>query len=159
MICEKILGKLTDGEFSGKKVDYVDIHWDEAFKKLHRKTSQGGTELGIRLDDSVLTRGLNQDDVLAVEGDTVYAVNIPPCEVIVVTVDEHHPHMVAKVCYESGNRHAPLFWGAEEGTFITPYNEPMKVMLDKLHGVSTEVKESKLDFDRRISASVHSHTH
>ena len=77
MICEKILGKLTDGEFSGKKVDYVDIHWDEAFKKLHRKTSQGGTELGIRLDDSVLTRGLNQDDVLAVEGDTVYAVNIP----------------------------------------------------------------------------------
>ena len=57
MICEKILGKLTDGEFSGKKVDYVDIHWDEAFKKLHRKTSQGGTELGIRLDDSVLTRG------------------------------------------------------------------------------------------------------
>lgn len=79
MICEKILGKLTDGVFSGKKVDYVDIHWDEAFKKLHRKTSQGGTELGIRLDDSVLTRGLNQDDVLAVEGDTVYAVNIPPC--------------------------------------------------------------------------------
>ena len=58
MICEKILGKLTDGVFSGKKVDYVDIHWDEAFKKLHRKTSQGGTELGIRLDDSVLTRGL-----------------------------------------------------------------------------------------------------
>ena len=159
MMCEKILGKLTDEEFSGKKVDYVDIHWDEAFKKLHRKTSQGGTELGIRLDDSVLTRGLNQDDVLAVEGDTVYAVNIPPCEVIVVTVDKHHPHMVAKVCYEIGNRHAPLFWGAEEGTFITPYNEPMKVMLDKLHGVSTEVKESKLDFDRRISASVHSHTH
>ena len=38
MICEKILGKLTDEEFSGKKVDYVDIHWDEAFKKLHRKT-------------------------------------------------------------------------------------------------------------------------
>ena len=107
----------------------------------------------------MLTRGLNQDDVLAVEGDTVYAVNIPPCEVIVVTVDEHHPHMVAKVCYEIGNRHAPLFWGAKEGTFITPYNEPMQVMLDKLHGVSTEVKESKLDFDRRISASVHSHTH
>ena len=36
MICEKILGKLTDEEFSGKKVDYVDIHWDEAFKKIGR---------------------------------------------------------------------------------------------------------------------------
>ena len=159
MLCEKILGKLKDFDLTGKTVEYVDIEWHEAFKKIHRKTTDSGREVGIRLDDSVRTRVLNQDDVLAVEGDTVYAVNIPPCEVIVVTVDKHHPHMVAKVCYEIGNRHAPLFWGAEEGTFITPYNEPMKVMLDKLHGVSTEVKESKLDFDRRISASVHSHTH
>lgn len=146
-------------EFSGKKVDYVDIEWDEAFKKLHRKTSQGGADIGIRLDDSVLTTGLNQGDVLGVEGDTVYAVNIPACECIVVKIDEHHPHMVAKACYEIGNRHAPLFWGEADGEFITPYNEPMKVMLDKLHGVSTEVKEIKLDFDKRISASVHSHTH
>ncbi|MGN0355649.1 MAG: urease accessory protein UreE [Muricoprocola sp.] len=159
MICEKILGKVKDEEFSGKKVDYVDIQWDEAFKKLHRKVSQGGKEVGIRLDDSVLTRGLNQDDVLAVEGDAVLAVNIPPCEAIIIHIDEHHSHMVAKVCYEIGNRHAPLFWGEEEGTFVTPYNEPMKVMLEKLHGVKVEVKDYKLDFDRRISASVHSHTH
>ena len=159
MICEKILGKTGEPEFAGKKVDCVDIHWDEAFKKLDRKVSQGGTERGIRLDDSVLTRGLNQDDVLAVEGDTVYAVNIPPCEAILVHVDAHHPHMVAKVCYEIGNRHAPLFWGEEENSFVTPYNEPMKVMLEKLHGVTVQVKETKLDFDRRISASVHSHTH
>ena len=45
------------------------------------------------------------------------------------------------------------------GTFITPYNEPMCVMLNKLHGVTTEVRDIPLDFDRRISASVHSHTH
>ena len=49
MICEKILGKLTDGEFSGKKVDYVDIHWDEAFKKLHRKTSQNAASAWMTL--------------------------------------------------------------------------------------------------------------
>lgn len=159
MICEKILGNVKDEVFSGKKVDYVDIHWDEAFKKLHRKTSNAGVEMGIRLDDFVLTRGLKQDDVLAVEGDTVFAVNIPSCEAIVVHIDEQHACMTAKVCYEIGNRHAPLFWGEEERTFITPYNEPMRVMLDKLHGVKTEIKDVKLDFDRRISASVHSHTH
>ncbi len=159
MICEKILGKVTDGKFKGKKVDYVDIFWDEAFKKLHRKTSGNGVEIGIRLDDSVLTKGVNQDDVLAVEGDTVFAVRIPPCECLIVRIDPHHPEMTAKVCYEIGNRHAPLFWGKDEGTFITPYNEPMRVMLEKLHGVSAEVAEVQLDFDRRISASVHSHTH
>ena len=69
MICEKILGNAKDEKFFGKKVDYVDIQWDEAFKKLHRKTSSSGIEIGIRMDDSILTRGLKQDDVLAVEGD------------------------------------------------------------------------------------------
>ena len=159
MICEKILGNAKDEKFFGKKVDYVDIQWDEAFKKLHRKTSSSGIEIGIRMDDSILTRGLKQDDVLAVEGDTVFAVNIPPCRALVVRIDKNHPHMTAKVCYEIGNRHAPLFWGEEAGTFITPYNEPMCVMLNKLHGVTTEVRDIPLDFDRRISASVHSHTH
>lgn len=159
MICEKILGKVTDVEFTGKNVDYVDIFWDEAFKKLHRKKSEGGVEIGIRLDDSVLTRGLNQGDVLAVEGNTVFVVRIPPCEGLVVRIDSHHPEMTAKVCYEIGNRHAPLFWGNEPGTFITPYNQPMRVMLEKLHGVSVEAAEVQLDFERRISASVHSHAH
>ena len=76
MICEKILGKIQDAEFAGKKVDYVDFPWDEAFKRLHRKKTRAGVDIGINLDDSVLVRGLNQDDVLAVEGDTVIAVNI-----------------------------------------------------------------------------------
>ena len=159
MICEKLLGKVSDAEYCGKKIDYVDICWDEAFKKLHRKTSAGGVEIGIRLDDSILTRGLKQDDVLIAEGDTVYAVNIPPCRAIIIRIDAGHPHMTAKACYEIGNRHAPLFWGEEDGVFITPYNEPMRVMLEKLHGVETEIADVKLDFDRRISASVHSHTH
>ena len=67
--------------------------------------------------------------------------------------------MSAKVCYEIGNRHAPLFWGDQENTFITIYNEPMMVMLEKLHGVRAEKKTLKLDFDRRISASIHNHHH
>ena len=55
--------------------------------------------------------------------------------------------MVAKVCYEIGNRHAPLFWGDQEREPLSLlYNEPMKVMLDKLHGVSTEVKDSETGF-------------
>ena len=63
-----------------------------------------------------------------------------------------------KVCYEIGNRHAPLFWG-ENDTFITIYNEPMLLMLQKLHGVTAEKELKKLDFDQRISASIHNHHH
>ena len=107
----------------------------------------------------MLTRGLFQDDVIGEEDGAIIAVNTPPCEVIEVSLEPGHEKYVAKVCYEIGNRHAPLFWGDQENTFITIYNEPMMVMLEKLHGVRAEKKTLKLDFDRRISASIHNHHH
>ena len=58
--------------------------------KSHKKVSDEGREVGIRLDNDILTKGLNQDDVLGVDGDTVIAVNIPPCDVIVAKVAENH---------------------------------------------------------------------
>ena len=98
MLCEQILGTLSDEQFKNLKVDYVDIEWHEAFKKLHKKKTQEGRDLGISLGNEILTRGLNQDDVLGVDGDTVIAVNIPACEALVMTVD-NDVRMVAKVCY------------------------------------------------------------
>lgn len=158
MLCEQILGKLEETDISGRKLEYVDIEWHEAFKKIHRKVTDKGREVGIRMDDSVLTRGLLQGDVIYSDENLVIAVNTPPCEIIQVSLMEGHEKMAAKVCYEIGNRHAPLFWGTED-TFITIYNEPMMVMLSKIHGVTVVKKTEKLDFDRRISASVHNHHH
>ena len=64
MVCEKVIGKLKDVDITGKTVEYVDIEWHEAFKKIHRKVTGQGREVGIRMDDSILTRGLFQDDVI-----------------------------------------------------------------------------------------------
>ena len=80
-------------------------------------------------------------------------------DVAVAQVDAHHPHMIAKLCYEIGNRHATLFWGNDDHTFITPYTEPMLVMIQKLHGVTATVKTLSLDFNKAISASINAHTH
>ena len=140
MVCEKVIGKLKDVDIAGKTVEYVDIEWHEAFKKIHRKVTGQGREVGIRMDDSILTRGLFQDDVIYDADGVVIVVNTPPCD-------------------EIGNRHAPLFWGDKENTFITIYNEPMMAMLEKLHGVKAEKTVRKLDFDRRISAAIHNHHH
>ena len=132
--------------------------WHEAFKRIHKKNTDKGTEVGIRMDDSILSRGLYQDDVIYADDEKLVVVNTPPCEVIRVTLIPGHEKMSAKVCYEIGNRHAPLFWG-ENDTFITIYNEPMLVMLEKIHGVKAEKEVMKLDFDKRISASIHNHHH
>lgn len=58
MICEKILGKLENIDLQGKKLEFVSVEWHEAFKKIHRKVTDAGREIGIRLDDSVLKTGL-----------------------------------------------------------------------------------------------------
>lgn len=159
MLCEKILGRADQTDLSGCQLDYVNIEWFEAFKKIHKKVTDKGEEVGIRLDDTVLSRGLYEGDILYLDKERALVVHTPKCMVIRVKVDENHPHMAAKVCYEIGNRHAPLFYGEEENTFITPYNEPMYLMLEKLHGVTATKEIQRLDFDRRISAAVHNHHH
>lgn len=159
MICEKLVGTLDTLDVSGKTVEYIDLEWYDAFKKIYRAVTDTGREIGVRMDDFVLTRGLHEGDVIYMDSDLVIAVHTPPCEVIRATVQADHPFMVPKVCYKIGNRHAPLFYGKNEREFITPYNAPMLEMLQKLHGVETAKELLQLDFDRRISASIHNHQH
>ena len=35
MLVEKVIGYINDDKFKNSKIDYVDIEWHEAFKKLH----------------------------------------------------------------------------------------------------------------------------
>lgn len=165
MLCEKILGNINDDRYKNLFHDYVDIEWYEAFKKLHKKKSYSGIDIGIRLDNDILLRGLKQNDVLYADNERVIAVNIPACEVIVAEAED--PCLIPKLCYEIGNRHATLFYGESENQFITPYNEPMLEMIRKIHRhiggkcykVNAEKKIIKLDFDKAISSSINNHTH
>lgn len=156
MLVEKVIGNINDEQFKNKNIDYIDIEWHEAFKKLHRKTSQSGIEVGIKLDNDILTRGLRQGDVLAINEDNVIAVNIPKDKALVVKVDD--THLVPKVCYEIGNRHATLFEGSSHNEFITIYSEPMKEMLEKI-GANVTVEEIQFDFNKSISSSINAHHH
>ena len=156
MLVEKVIGNINDERFKNKNVDYVDIEWHEAFKKLHKKTSQGGIEVGIKLDNDILTRGLRQGDILAMNEDNIIAVNIPKDKALVVKVDD--THLVPKVCYEIGNRHATLFEGNNHNEFITIYSEPMKEMLEKI-GANVTVEDVQFDFNKSISSSINSHHH
>ena len=156
MLVEKVIGNINDEQFKNSNIDYVDIEWHEAFKKLHRKTSQSGIEVGIKLDNDILTRGLRQGDVLAINEDNVIAVNIPKDKALVVKVDD--THLVPKVCYEIGNRHATLFEGSSHNEFITIYSEPMKEMLEKI-GANATVEEIQFDFNKSISSSINAHHH
>ena len=156
MLIEKVIGNINDEQFKNSNIDYIDIQWHEAFKKIHKKTSQSGIEVGIKLDNDILTRGLRQGDVLAINEGNVIAVNIPKDKALVVKVNDNH--LVPKVCYEIGNRHATLFEGNTHNEFITIYNEPMKEMLEKI-GANVTVADIQFDFDKSISSSINEHHH
>ena len=142
ILCEKILGSMADPAFADCQADYVEIEWHEAYKRLHQKMTRSGLEIGIRLDTDILTRGLREGDILWQDDNWVIAAT-----------------MVAKVCYELGNKHAALLWGETEMQFVTPYNEPTLQLLNKLHGVTACKKLVKFNFDKSISSTVSSHTH
>ena len=158
MLCEQVLGKLNEFDTTGKEIETVDIEWHEAFKRIHKKNTDKGTEVGIRMDDSVLSRGLYQDDVIYADDEKLVVVNTPPCEVIRVTLIPGHEKMSAKVCYEIGNKHATLFRGEGDYQFITPLDLPIKALMEKL-GVKVERKTVKFDFKKKISSSINAHTH
>ncbi|MCD8015308.1 MAG: urease accessory protein UreE [Lachnospiraceae bacterium] len=159
MLCEKILGTLSDPAFDGLRVDYVDIEWHEAFSRLHRKTSAEGEDVGIRMGNEILSTGLNQDDVLYADAEKVIAVNIPACEAIRASVRQDHPRQIAKLCYEVGNTHTSMFRGEDDFTFYTPYHEPLLEKINGIHGVTAEKVMKKFDFRQALSSSINNHHH
>lgn len=156
MLCEKIIGNISEEKYKNYEIDYVDIEWHDAFKKIHKLKSRSGEDVGIKLDDSILKRGLTDGDVLGISENKIFAVNIKESKWIYVKVNDED--LIPKVCYEIGNRHATLLKGEGKNEFITIYDEPMEHMLKHL-GAEVMVKTMKVDFNRRISSSVNNHHH
>ena len=155
MIIEKVLGKLEDAVFSDRIVDMLDIDWYNASKRIDRKTTRGGKDVGIRMDHHTSHTGFTQGDVLYDDGKEVIAVNIIPCACIHVKIGNNSE--LAKLCYEVGNRHAPFYYGDNESEFLTPYEEPMKLMITEL-GLTPEKIEARLLPEKKVSSS-HGHSH
>lgn len=165
MIYTKILGKIVDAEYKNKPVDFVDFEWHETYSKLHRKTSRGGRDVAISLDDSILKIGIKPGDVFGVDADgTVIAADVLPADVLSVKLENPDFFSIAKVAYEIGNCHAPLFAGYSENELITIFNEPIQKLLEGLHAMNLKVEKrnEKLNFTKQISSIVghgHGHSH
>ena len=165
MIYTKILGKVDDENFKNRPVDYIDFEWHETYSKLHRKTSRSGRDVALSLDDSILKIGIKPGDVFGVDSDgSVIAADVLETDILSVRLENPNFFSTAKVAYEIGNCHAPLFAGKDENELITIFNEPMQKLLEGLHGIKAKVerRNEKLDFSKQISSIVghgHGHSH
>lgn len=157
MKIEHILGTVPPD--TTKKIDYLPVDWYNACKKIQLLTSSQGLVVGLSLDTESQKRGLRQDDILAETEDTILAVNILPCEVLLISGE--NKALLPKICYEIGNRHAPFFYADNHCDFITPYDKPIQVLLEKL-GAKVEVVTLRINLNHNISSSHgggHSHSH
>lgn len=149
MVIEKILGNIADYPLEGRTVDKVAIEWYELDKKLLRKTSATGEEVGIRLETH-----LHEGDVLYADEKKVMVVDILPCEL--TTVEVHTMQEMGRLCFELGNRHLSLSIGEHEVS--VPYDEPTFAYLEKL-GFAPKKQIAKFTHFTVCHAHGHSHGH
>ena len=158
MITEKITGKLTQTD---KQVDYVSIDWFERDKKLLRKTTDKGEEIGIKIPTP-----LNENDIIYEDENRIIAVTIAPCDLIAVKISDIRE--MGRLCFELGNRHLSLAIGEDE--VKCPYDAPTLEYLkklgfkaEKIHGKFTGYTECRghahSDGEHTHGNEHHSHSH
>lgn len=147
MIIEKICGKLVQTDKTDKKIEIVTVEWFEREKKLLKKVSSKGTEIGLRL-----TEPLNDGDILYEDDDRIIAVEIAPCELIKISVSSMRE--MGRLCFEIGNRHLSL--AISDSDVKIPYDEPTFLYLKKLGFKAETVTEKFTDF---TECKAHGHSH
>lgn len=128
MIIHKIIGKLADWENhhdgNGLIVERVILSWDELHKKIMRKTTDKGRDIGIQLASGHLHPG----DILFREGEHVIVVEVEEAAVLVVPV--RNMREMGTAAHAIGNLHAPI--QINQDAIITPYNPVLQEQLQKL---------------------------
>lgn len=141
------------------EVDELLLNWDQADTRLF----VGVTELGRTVNAQLNATGgerLADGDVLAIDrtgaAPVVVVVRLRSAEVYLVEVDRMDPIVLAHVCWEIGNMHAPLFRGdSDEHTvrMYTPAQPVLGRMLRGIEGVRLSVVTRELDASRRFASS------
>lgn len=149
MIIEKVLGNRKTYPIENRKIDTVGIEWYESEKKLLRKTTAAGEEIGIRISTPI-----QDGDVLYADDARVIVAEILPSELTVVHV--YTMREMGRLCFELGNRHLSLSIGENEVS--VPYDEPTFAYLAKL-GFAPEKKVQKFTHFTVCHAHGHSHDH
>ena len=141
MIIEKIIGNVFDLEDDNLKINWLDMPFDHAHKRIQRFEFDG-KDFGVKLSEADRVIGLKHGDIIYKEGDVLYAINIEEEECLSV----HMPDMesMVNVSYVIGNRHAKLYWSDDRTSLLTPYEKTIEEMLSHIKNITMYKKVTKL---------------
>ena len=152
MIINEIIGNKSTMSLEGLEVDFLELEWFETSKRIQSKITNDGTQIAIKF----LKEGqrLSQDDVLFKDNKKAIIINIKECEAIVVAPTSLLE--MGTVCYEIGNKHAPIF--IQDNQVLIPFEEPLFRWLSA-SGYRPVKKMRQLKSMLKSTDASHGHTH
>ncbi|MEO6522776.1 MAG: urease accessory protein UreE [Mucilaginibacter sp.] len=150
MLIKEKIGNLNSIAIGDQTIDWLDLQWYEANKRIMHKRSQSGSEVVMKFMNE--SQNLTQGDILYHDDETIIAVNILACEVLIIK--PKNMFEMASICYEIGNKHLPLFYQDEE--VLVAFDAPLFRLISS-SGYEAEKGERKLINPLRTSVSAHSH--
>ena len=150
MIIQQKSGNLNTIDINNRSIDWLQLEWYETGKRLLRKQTRSGNDLALKFLDR--NPALTQGDVLYEDDTFIIAVDILPCEVLVI--QPSNPFEMASVCYEIGNKHLPLFYEKDE--LLVPFEMPLFRLLSAQGYI---IKQDKRKLLQPLKTTVAAHAH
>ena len=150
MMLKEILGNVRDIDISNKIIEKLELEWFELDKRLLRKVTDRGTEVGIVLDG---VHRLEPGDVLYVDDEKIMVIELLPAQAIVL--EPGTMWEMAQISYQLGNRHAPIFLDHDQ--VLVPF-DPTLVELFRKIDIQLSIENRRLEHALQ-PASSHSHSH
>jgi urease accessory protein len=150
MIIQQKSGNLSTIDINNRNIDWLQLEWFETSKRILRKQTASGNDLALKFLDR--NPALTQGDVLYEDDTFIIAVDILPCEVLVI--QPANGFEMASVCYEIGNKHLPLFYEKDE--LLVPFEMPLFRLLSVQGYV---IKQDKRKLLQPLKTTVAPHAH
>lgn len=151
MLIQQKTGNLSDLNINSRSIDWLQLEWYEAGKRILRRKTRNGLELALKFLNK--NPALTQGDVLYEDEGTIIAVEILPCEVLVI--QPVTPFEMASICYEIGNKHLPLFFDKDE--LLVPFEMPLFRLL-QAQGYAIKQDKRKLLHPLKTTVAPHAHS-
>jgi urease accessory protein len=151
MIVQNKIGNLDSYMVNGRAIDWLQLEWYETSKRILRKRTLAGVEVAMKFMKE--NPGLTQGDVLLEDANSIIAVDILPCDCLVIAPADMFE--MASVCYEIGNKHLPLFF--EANTLLVPFEQPLFRLLTA-QGYTVKQDKKKLVQPLKTTVAPHAHS-
>jgi urease accessory protein len=151
MLIQQKLGNINAIDINNRNIDWLQLEWFEAGKRILRRQTLAGNDIALKFLDK--NPALTQGDVLYESDSLIIAVEIRPCDVLVI--QPANLFEIASVCYEIGNKHLPLFFDKEE--LLVPFEMPLFRLLSA-QGYTIKQDKRKLLHPLKTTVAPHAHS-